>query len=312
MGKLVLLVTFFAAFQLAAYAQDPIVTIDGQNMVPLQTFTNQFGGTTSYDPTTNTYSVFLNGQYVYLEPYSTVAWIGDSQVNLAYPPVIVDNVMYVPLDFMCGAFGLNYSWEPGYQQVVIVFDGQRVFWGRDNTWSRRSHRWEHPDTYRVAPRFQGPPRLYFGRSRTSSTASRRTYAGRPQPSVTSTRSNQRIATTRPTSRTYASIPRQYTSPGGTQRYATRPNPQYRTTRTTSRTYASVPRQYSSPGGPQRSAPRNNGYAFGLRRPGGGNSNVRAQGNTSYHNQASSGQFHGGNTSRTRNSSNNRGANRHNA
>ena len=163
MLRFILLVTVCAVLQVAVYADALMVTIDGHTMVKLRTFSHQFGAVTDYDAATNTYSVSRNGRTVYLIPYSSTAWIDDLQVELKFPPIIIDNALYVPLRFMCHAFDLDCTWGPAFLQVVII-DGithQQVIWARDDGWAARPHTWQHSVTYRIPQQPQSPPRQSF-------------------------------------------------------------------------------------------------------------------------------------------------------
>ena len=100
---------------------------------------------------------------MYLIPYSTTAWIGDSPTTLAVVPVVVDGAVYVPIHFLYRAFDLGCTWGPGYSQVVIIdaFSHRRITWVTDAGWGARRHIWLHPYTYRVSWVSHVPPRQYF-------------------------------------------------------------------------------------------------------------------------------------------------------
>jgi len=161
--KLGLLLIVLVVLQVAAYADAPMVTINGHTMVSLRTFHHQFGMVTDYDAATNTYSVSRNNRTVYLIPYSTTAWIDDNQVDLKVPPILVDNHLYVPVRFMCHTFDLDCTWDTAFSQVVIMdgFTHEQVIWLRDDGWAGRPHIWRHPITYRFVPKFPSPPRRFF-------------------------------------------------------------------------------------------------------------------------------------------------------
>ncbi len=163
MWKLGLLVTLCAVLQITAYAANPMVTINGHTMVKLHTFCRQFGAVAAHDTTTNTFSVSRNAHTVYLIPYSTTAWIDDTQVNMEHPAVTIDQHLYVPLRFMCRALGLDCTWGPSFQTVVIVdnFTHTQVTWGRSTGWDARSHIWSHPATFRISLSVTAPPRKSF-------------------------------------------------------------------------------------------------------------------------------------------------------
>ncbi len=163
MWRFGLLVAVCALLRVAVYADVHVVVISGHNMVQLNAFSHQFGAVTCYDGAMNTYCVSRHGRIMYLTPYSTTAWIGDSPVQLEAAPVIVDGVIFVPMGMLCHTFALDCTWGPAYSQVVIIdgFSHQRVTWARDAGWAARPHHWLHPATYRTPQRFHAPPRLHF-------------------------------------------------------------------------------------------------------------------------------------------------------
>ena len=163
MLRLGLIITICAILQVAVFADARMVSVDGHTMVRLRAFCRQFGAVNEYDAATNTYRVSRQGRTVYLIPYSSTAWVDDRQVELRYPPVIIDGTMYVPLRFMCRTFNLNSTWGADFRQVII-FDSisqLQVTWARDDGWAARPHTWQHPVTYRVALSFPSSPRQSF-------------------------------------------------------------------------------------------------------------------------------------------------------
>ena len=183
MLKLGLVCIVFAVLQVVAFADTPMVTINGHTMVSLRAFRQQFGAVTDYDAATNSYSVSRNNRTVYLIPYSTIAWIDDSLVDLKVPPVLVDNHLYVPMRFMCRTFDLDCTWGTAYSQVVIFdgFTGQQVIWLRDDGWAGRPHSWQHPVTFRIAVKLSSSPRQFFQGKHSASSVPATMPAGHGQP-----------------------------------------------------------------------------------------------------------------------------------
>ena len=160
--KFRLVLTLLVALQLAGFAHAMrLVTINGHTMVHLRSFAQQVGAVIDRDPTTNTYSVALNGHTVYMVPYSMTAWVDDNQVDLKVPAVIADNHMNVPFRFICNALGVTSTWAPGYESVVIDYGGQQWTVARNDAWAARPHVWQHPFTYRVTLNFRSAPRQFF-------------------------------------------------------------------------------------------------------------------------------------------------------
>ena len=145
MWKFGMLATVFAVMGVAAHAGgNEIVTINGHSMMPLRTFSQRFGAVIDYDNGRQAISVAMGNRYVDLVPYSTTAWIEQTPCRLDAPVVIIDDTTYVPVQFMCQAFGLGYSWDNADQQVVIVTQYQApVVFGLDFGWTSRAHVWRH-------------------------------------------------------------------------------------------------------------------------------------------------------------------------
>ncbi len=114
-------------------------------MMPLDTFSSQLGATVGFDDTQQAITISMGGQMVSCVPYSNTAWVNGNVVALDSPVVIVDNVTYIPLQFMCSTFNLNCSWGNNYQQVVIVnmFTGRPLTFYRNNGWGNHRHVWNY-------------------------------------------------------------------------------------------------------------------------------------------------------------------------
>ncbi len=158
-----LLVTLCAVLQVAVFADPHMFTINGHTMVHLRAFCRQFGAVADYDAPTNTFSVSRNDVTVYLIPYCPTAWINDTPETLRNVPLMIDGSLYVPMRFMCRAFGLNCTWGPGFLQVVIIdsFTHAQITWARDAAWDTRPHAWQHPADYRYPLKPVLPPRQTF-------------------------------------------------------------------------------------------------------------------------------------------------------
>jgi len=143
MFRLGLLATLFAVVGLAAHAgESSIVVVNGHSMVALRTFGQRFGAAIDYDNGRQAISVAMGGRAVDLVPYRRTAWIGDRVYTLEQPVVIIDDVTYVPLSFMCSAFDLRCDWDNANRQVIIIgLSAERMVFVRDDGWGRRAHVW---------------------------------------------------------------------------------------------------------------------------------------------------------------------------
>lgn len=150
MLRIGLLIALLAFVGIAAQAQSShMVYIDGERMVSLSDFSQDFNAAVGYDVDRGAIAVTLNGQTVFLIPNCGTAWVNDCQVTLCTPVVIIDTVTYVPLDFLCQAFNLGCDWSTDQQQVCVVArpvgvvypaSFVRVSFIVDEGWCRR-----HPD-----------------------------------------------------------------------------------------------------------------------------------------------------------------------
>jgi len=144
----------FLLLTAAVLAIDPmvekVVMINDRPMISLRDFAEIFDATVDYNVERNEISVSLYDTTVYLVPYQMTAWVNDQKVWLDMPAVILDDVTYLPVRFVCDAFRLPYDWTPVNQQVVIVnrWTTERVVFVLDIDWCRRTHVWRHEVDFR--------------------------------------------------------------------------------------------------------------------------------------------------------------------
>jgi len=113
-----LAVSALLATGVMAYEAQAVV-INGQQMMSLNAFGESFGAVIDYDCTRDGISISLCSRTVVMVPYSNTAWIDGVPCTLATPVVIIDDVTYVPLNFLCTAFNLNYNCPSNCAPVVI-------------------------------------------------------------------------------------------------------------------------------------------------------------------------------------------------
>ena len=131
---------------MTAFARDvQMVVINGHRMVSLRTFGETFGATIDYDNNRDGVCISLDYQNVNLVPYSRIAWINDRRVALDSPMVIIDDVTYVPIDFLCDAFDFSSNWLDADQFQIVIRSRPafRIILVRDIDWGRRQHQWRY-------------------------------------------------------------------------------------------------------------------------------------------------------------------------
>ena len=141
-----ILIALFTVLCAAVFADNlQTVVINGQPMVTLRAFGDTFDAAIDYDRGRDSFSITLNDCTVDLAPYANRAWIDDRAVTLQAPVVIIDDVTYVPLRFLCDAFGLGCSWVDEYHPVTVYNPRStfRVALGVDTRWARERHVWQY-------------------------------------------------------------------------------------------------------------------------------------------------------------------------
>ncbi len=153
MCKFGLLVALFALLSVAVLANaDPslFINVNGQPMISLATFSDQFGAVVGFDDTLQATTISLGDVTVSFIPYSSTALLNGNVVELDCPMVIIDDITYLPLHFLCEAFNLNCSWGSADQQVVIFSpcNRQSITLCQDIAWGCRRHVWQsYPGNY---------------------------------------------------------------------------------------------------------------------------------------------------------------------
>jgi len=143
------MLSVFLLAAVAALAIDPmagkIVTINDRPMISLRDFAEIFDADVDYNVEQDEISIWLYDTVVYLVPYRMNAWVNDRKVWLDMPVVIMDDVTYLPVRFLCEAFNLNYDWLPDNRQFIIVnrWTTERIIIVIDYDWCRLQHNWRY-------------------------------------------------------------------------------------------------------------------------------------------------------------------------
>jgi hypothetical protein len=149
LGFRFVLISIFLLAAIAAPAINPmtgkIVTIKDRQMIALQDFAEIFDATVDYHVDRDEISISLWDTTVYLVPYRMTAWVNDRKVWLDMPVVIVDETTFLPVRFICEAFGLRYDWAPSSPQVIIINQRttERIVLIIDLDWYRSPRIWRY-------------------------------------------------------------------------------------------------------------------------------------------------------------------------
>jgi len=153
-GLRFVLLPVFLLLTVAALALDPmtghIVKVNERPMISLRDFAEIFDATVDYDVERNEISITLYDTTVYMVPYRLTAWVNNRKVWLDLPAVIIDDVTYLPVCFICEAFRLDSDWITDNRQVVIInrWTTIRIVLIFDTDWCRRPHVWRHGFDFR--------------------------------------------------------------------------------------------------------------------------------------------------------------------
>ncbi|MHB0939866.1 MAG: stalk domain-containing protein [Armatimonadota bacterium] len=138
----------------AALAVNPmtryVVTINDRPMISLRDFAETFDADVDYHVDRDEICLTLYDTTVYLVPYRMTAWVNDRKVWLDMPVVIIDDVTYLPVKFLCDAFGFRYEWGRPTRDLCIVnrWTTEVVVFVIDIDWHHRRHVWRHDYDYR--------------------------------------------------------------------------------------------------------------------------------------------------------------------
>jgi len=122
-----------------------IVMINDRPMISLQDFAETFDADVDYHVDRNEICITLYDTTIYVVPYRMTAWVNDRKVWLDMPVVIIDDVTYLPVKFLCDAYGFRYDWRQPNRDVCIVnrWTTETVIIVIDIDWHNRSHVWRH-------------------------------------------------------------------------------------------------------------------------------------------------------------------------
>ena len=144
MQRFGLLIGLLILVNIAALATDlNVVVINRHHMVSLSSFADKFGAVVDYDSERDGISLKLGDRTVDLIPYNRTAWVNGAAVSLDQPVVIVDDVTYLPLRFMCETLGLGYTCNDADSQVVVVdgYTNETCYMVIDWGWCNYPHFW---------------------------------------------------------------------------------------------------------------------------------------------------------------------------
>lgn len=133
----------------AALAVNPmtryVVTINDRPMISLRDFAETFDADVDYHIDRDEFCITLYDTTVYLVPYRMTAWVNERKVWLDIPVVIIDDVTYLPVKFLCEAFGFRYEWGQPNREVCIVnrWTTETIVFVFDIEWSNHRHVWRH-------------------------------------------------------------------------------------------------------------------------------------------------------------------------
>lgn len=82
----------------------PPIIIEERTMVPIRFITEAFGGSVNWDESTHCVKLILNNNVFEMV-------IGQKNLEMDVPPIIIDNRTFVPLRYVSEQFGINVIWD---------------------------------------------------------------------------------------------------------------------------------------------------------------------------------------------------------
>ncbi|MDD4664234.1 MAG: peptidylprolyl isomerase, partial [Caldisericia bacterium] len=93
----------------------------GRTMVPLRFLSEAFGATVHYDESSKGIVITLDKTVIALQIGNPNAMKNGKSIILDSPPQIRKNVTFVPMRFICDAFGANTEWDNDTQKIRIHY-----------------------------------------------------------------------------------------------------------------------------------------------------------------------------------------------
>lgn len=104
------------------YTQYPPVMENDRTLVPLRVIFEAFNQRVSW----NMDDQSITSGNIWLQIGNSLAKVGDRQVNLDAPAVIIDDRTYVPLRFISESLGKKVTWDSGNNKINIDDDTYRL------------------------------------------------------------------------------------------------------------------------------------------------------------------------------------------
>jgi alpha-tubulin suppressor-like RCC1 family protein len=101
------------------FDQPPLIIKD-HTMVPLRTIFESLGAEIKWDQVTSTITASKGDIIIKLSIGSNVAYVNDQKINLASPPLVINNRTLVPTRFIGESLGASVTWENASKTVFIT------------------------------------------------------------------------------------------------------------------------------------------------------------------------------------------------
>lgn len=95
--------------------------IDGSTYLPIRGLIQGLSGTVTWDDTTRSVTVSLNGSTVIVTLDSTTATVNGKTVTLSTPPKLVNSKTMLPLRFIVSNLGMGVDWYSETQVIVLHY-----------------------------------------------------------------------------------------------------------------------------------------------------------------------------------------------
>lgn len=124
-----LILSLSLLFQVTVLAKTPTAYLDessNRTMVPLRFVSEQLGATVLWNNELQIITIVKDGLSIQLVEGNPTITLNDAKKRMDAPPIIIDNVTFVPIRFISEAIGATVSWNEKTSSAVIDLHNKQI------------------------------------------------------------------------------------------------------------------------------------------------------------------------------------------
>jgi len=102
------------------FLQQPPILRDRSTLVPLRAVAEALGALVCYDAATRSITLQLGDRHIELAIDDSLVLVNGAREYLSSPPIVVDDLTYVPVRFVAEAFGFSVDWDAAENAVSLT------------------------------------------------------------------------------------------------------------------------------------------------------------------------------------------------